>query len=310
MSLRSVLVLMLALACGGSAAVGVKALTAKPAGPGPETISVVVAAADIPRGASLSPEILKVRDFPKDLATPGMMSRVEEAGDRVALVPFVKDELILGNKLADRRSGRGWAAMIPKGMRAFSILTPSLASNISGFIMPGNKVDVLLTITNSGSDDGSGGASTTTLLQNVEVWAVGQRIEAQTDGKVDTREMQSVTLLVTPDQAATLDLGQNKGTLHLALRNPEDTAAADTKPATLSGIRFRQEPPWDERAKGLLAAAAKALAATRRPDPPPPPPVVAAAPQPVETPAARIRTLRGADEGAVLVQSPAAPSGR
>ena len=67
----------------------------------------------------------------------------------------------------------------------------------------------------------TGGGSTTTLLQNVEILAVDQKVDGPADNKVDSTNLRSVTLLVTPDQAAKLSLGQSKGTLHLTLRNPE-----------------------------------------------------------------------------------------
>ena len=85
----------------------------------------------------------------------------------------------------------------------------------------------------------TGGGSTTTLLQNVEILAVDQKMDAPSDNKVDTKDLRSVTLLVTPQQANRLDLGQNKGMLHLALRNREDNEDFQTKP------RFRPaEKPW------------------------------------------------------------------
>ena len=88
--------------------------------------------------------------------------------------------------------------------------------------MPDNRVDVLLTTRDHGIDNGTGGGATTTLLQNVEVLAVDRRLDKEEDGETELTEPKSVTLLVTPDQAAKLDLGMNMGTLHLSLRNPED----------------------------------------------------------------------------------------
>jgi pilus assembly protein CpaB len=308
MTLRSILILLLAVACGGSAVVGVKSLTPQPAAAAaPETVPVVVAAAEIPRGVSITAEQLKTRAFPKDYLAPGMITNVKDAVDRVSLGSFATDKPIFEEQLADKRGGRGWAAMIPHGMRAFTILTPTLASNVSGFLMPGNRVDVLLTVNSSSNDDLTGGGSTTTLLQHVEIWAVGQRVEVQPDNKVDAKEMQSVTLLVTPDQAAKLDLGQNKGTLHLSLRNPEDSAAAKTQPATLADMRFHQERPWDERAKGVLEAVNKLIQQARAKMAQ----AAAKAPAlPKEDPAVQIRTLRGPQESAVIVKSPSGSGGR
>ena len=97
--------------------------------------------------------------------------------------------------------------------------------------------------------------------------AVDQKMDAPSDNKVDTKDLRSVTLLVTPQQANRLDLGQNKGMLHLALRNREDNKAAQAKPETLKDLR---------------------------------PPPLPKAPEP--HPTGWIRTIRGVREGAVPIQ--------
>jgi hypothetical protein len=107
-----------------------------------------------------------------------------------------------------------------------------------------------------------------------------------------------VTLLVTPHQANLLDLGQNKGQLHLSLRNLNDKDAARTPPATLAELRFHQEKPWDERAKGVFEALGKALSQR------PPAPVAPAPKAPEPPPIVPIRTIRGTHEGAVVIQLP------
>jgi pilus assembly protein CpaB len=239
---RTWLIGVLSLVFGGSAAVGVHAVRSQPGEAKADTVEVIVAAADVPRGTTISESLVKKAAWPRDLVPPGAILAVPDACERTALVPFVKDEPVLDGKLAVKGAGRGMAALIPKGMRAFAIQTPNVASGVAGFILPGNKVDVLLTVSSIGNDDATGGGTTTTLLQHVEVLAIDQRIDAPADNKVDPKEMRSVTLLVTPDEAAKLDLGQNKGTLHLSLRNPEDKATGDTQPATLAGLRFTQEP--------------------------------------------------------------------
>jgi pilus assembly protein CpaB len=190
-------------------------------------------------------------------------------------------------------------------MRAYSVKVPDVAQGVAGFILPGNRVDVLLSVGEiSGGNNDTGGGSTTTLLQNVEILAVDQKMDAPADNKVDTKDLRSVTLLVTPQQANLLDLGQNKGMLHLSLRNREDTLAARTQPATLADLRFRQEKPWDERAKGVLEALGKALAQRQVASAPPAKPVVKA---PEPPPTFAIRTIRGKYEGSVVVQAPQGP---
>jgi pilus assembly protein CpaB len=286
--LRSILIVVLAVVFGGTAAIGVTSLRSQgePA-PAPETVPVVVAAADVPRGALVTANLLKTRDWPKNLVPEGALTRLEDAVDRVAVTPLVKEETVLDAKLAARGAGRGLAALVPEGMRAFTIQTPNVASGVAGFILPGNKVDVLLTVATGGNDP-TGGGSTTTLLQDVEILAVDQRMEAPSDNKVDPNQLRSVTLLVTPDQCAKLSLGQNKGILQLSLRRLGDDLAAVARPTTLADLRLYQEKPREEPKEAPVA--------------PPPEPV-----QPFQ-----IRTLRGTHEGVVLVAPGpgATPGGR
>jgi pilus assembly protein CpaB len=282
MSVRSLLMVALALILGGSAAVGVNSLMQRVPGPKsavvPVVVPVVVAVVDLPRGASITPEAVKIKEFPRELVPAGALSKLEDAVNRGIFVPLTKDEPVLESKLAPKGAGRGLSALIPSGMRAYSVKVPDVAQGVAGFILPGNRVDVLLSLGEISGTNATGGGSTTTLLQNVEILAVDQKMDAPSDNKVDTKDLRSVTLLVTPQQANLLDLGQNKGMLHLALRNREDNEAAQTKPATLIDLR----PPVP-----LPLPLPKA---------PEPPPTVA------------IRTIRGVREGAVMIQTPSVSS--
>jgi len=308
MSVRSLLMVALALILGGSAAVGVNSFMHRVPDPKsavvPVVVSVpvVVAVVDLPRGASITPEAVKIKEFPRELVPAGALSKLEDAVDRGIFVPLTKDEPVLESKLAPKGAGRGLSALIPSGMRAYSVKVPDVAQGVAGFILPGNRVDVLLSLGEISGTNETGGGSTITLLQNVEILAVDQKMDAPSDNKVDTKDLRSVTLLVNPQQANLLDLGQNKGMLHLALRNLEDNKTAQTKPATLIDLRFRPEKPWDERAKGVLESLGKALAqwSPVTPVAPVPPPLKA----PVPPPTVAIRTIRGVREGAVLIQTP------
>jgi len=246
MSFRSVLIVLLALVFGGAAALGITVMRRPEPPPPPpqiETVPVVVAATDVARFTTISSDHLRVKQLPKDAVPPNALTRIEDAAGRVTLVPLYYDEPVLDVKLASHGAGRGMAPGIEKGKRAFTIQTPNVASGVAGFILPGNKVDVLLTVSGNGANDPSGGGLTVTLLQDVEILAVDQRVEAPADNKVDANQLRSVTLLVTPNEAAKLDLGQNKGTLHLSLRNPEDTVRAPTRKATLVEIGLLEEKP-------------------------------------------------------------------
>jgi pilus assembly protein CpaB len=286
---RTILISMLALVFGGSVAVGVNSFIQNPPSPKVDVTAVMVAAVDIPRGGTITSDLLKTREFPKDLVPPGSITKVEDAVDRAVFIPLMKDDTIVENKLAPKGSGRGLAALIPQGMRAFTITT-TLASGVAGFILPGNKVDVLLTIANVGPTDRTGGGSATTILKNIEILAVDQKIYAPAENKVDVKEMRSVTLLVTPNEANVLELGQSKGSLHLALRHPEDRLPGSTRSATMFDLQLQPDKPWDQRAREVLAALGDALGKARAATPPPSPAV---------TRKKTIRTIRGSSEGMV-----------
>jgi pilus assembly protein CpaB len=290
---QSVIAVVLALVFGGSAAIGVRQYVGRGATPPAETVSVVVAAMSIPRGMLVTPDLIKTRDYPQDLVPTGAILKKEDAQNRSAFTTMVVGEPLLESKLSPKGQ-RGLASLVADGMRAFTITT-NVASGVAGFILPGNKVDVLLTFSNGGSNDFTGGGSTTTLLQNVEILAVDQEVEAPAKNKVDSNNLRSVTLLVTPNQAAKLSLGQNKGTLHLTLRNPKDELAANVRPTTVNDIQFLSEAPtrpWDERVKDLIEAMGAAMA--KRPPPPTPA-------EPAVTPKKTIRTIRGSSEGMVVL---------
>lgn len=307
MSNRTIIIGILAILCGGSAALTVSLLYSQGnGGPSAELVPVIVAARDIPRGTLVTADLIKTQEIAKDLVPEGTPSTTAAVLDRVAFHSFVKGEWLLEQKLSAKHAKGGLAALVPKGMRAFTIQTPHVATHVAGFILPGNHVDILLTMSGTNAPgDVTGGGVTTTLLQGVEILAVDQRLEAPSENKVDPNKLQSVTVLVTPDQAAKLDLGQNKGTLHLSLRNPEDNAAAQTRPATLSGLQFHQEKPLGDQIKEVIEAIGKmqsqktpkqtAAARDNSLDAPPP--------------ALEIRTLRGTHSGSVQLESLSPPTG-
>jgi pilus assembly protein CpaB len=278
---RTILVVVLALVFGLSAAVGISSLRNQaPAAPPPVTVPVLVAAADIPPFAAITPDMVKIQDWPKDLAPHDALRDPKDAQDRPVINPLVKGEPVLDGKLAPAGTPRGMVTKVPKGMRAFTIHTPTVEAGVAGFILPGNKVDVLLTL-NGGEKDTTGGGSAGILLQDIQVLAVEQKVVAPAENKVDPKELKSVTLLVTPQEAARLTLAQHVGKLCLSLRRYDDADRAVTKPVHVNQLLTGEMP----REK----------------------PAEPAKPEPPERPApVKIRTLRGTQEGGVLFLQPPA----
>lgn len=273
---QTLLVVFVALGCGLAAAVGVRSMGKRPA-PVVETVPAVVAAVDVRRGEEITESMVEVRQVPKGQAPEGVLTTIEEAVERAADFPLLKGEYIVEPKLFPKGSGAGLAAMVPPGMRAFTIQTPTFSSTLAGLIRPRDRVDVLLTMENG---DGPGKPTTTTLLQQIELMAVHTTIDAPSSDKSKPTETRSVTLLVTPREAAILDLGQTKGTLHLSLRNIKDEASHDAAPVTMADL-------------GLPSPKAETA---------PQPEMVAAVEEEPEPPVTLpIRTMRGTNVGYDLI---------
>jgi pilus assembly protein CpaB len=282
------IVVLLAVICGLSAMWGmVQIASREPGVVEQEKVPLVMATVNIMRGQMITAEELKIRQWHKDMLPEGAIGSIEEAQDRAATLPILAGEPVIEAKLAAEGTGVGIAPLIPKGMRAYTIMTSKIASSVAGFVLPGNRVDILLNLRGSGRDDVTGGGSTTTLLQAVEILAINQALDAPTENKTDPRDLASVTLIVTPDQAAILDVAQNQGTLTLSLRNPEDMNEADTRPALLADIRYRQESPLNPEPLEGQPAAVKVESERKE----------------IEPMVYPIRTFRGGSQGEVRVVS-------
>lgn len=194
----------------------------------PETVDVAVAAVDISAGKKLSREILQSETFIKKSLTKGYFSDPSELSGRVALAPIQKGEPIIAHRLAptDVKTG-GVSALISEGKRAVS-LGGDKVMGISGFIHPGNRVDVMVTWQDPDSEE----EITKRILENVRVLATGTQMQEVGEG--ETRPVDVYTLEVTPQEAEILTHIRNKGSIQMALRNPVDTDSILTEGATAS----------------------------------------------------------------------------
>jgi pilus assembly protein CpaB len=238
---------MLALVCAGSAAVGINAIMG--AKEQTNTVTILVAAEDIPRGKALQENMLKTKSVrEEDLREGAVLDKdKQEILLRVASMPFVKGDWIVETKLLRKGARGGPVSLIPppdpaknKYYRNVVIKTPSLAAGGAGYIVPGDKVDVLLVMNNQATGAGSSGSTITTLLQNVLVSAVGSQMDAPKESKVDAKEVNEVALIVTTDEAQLLTAGMLEGKLHLTLRNPDDDQKAPTKLMQLVDVQKHQ----------------------------------------------------------------------
>ena len=207
-----------------------------------DRVSIVVAAADLPQGTKLNKEMLKEIPFLKESLPTGFQSDPKSVLGRVLMIPIKEKEPVLDYKLAstDITVG-GVSAVIEPGKRAVAVKGDKVLG-ISGFVKPGNRVDVLVTI----------GDTTKLVLGNMLVMATGTMIEENKEGK--TNPVDVYTLEVDPEQAEKLALAQAKGRLQFALRNSTDSKEVLTKGATvkstLASLREDEEkPPVDSTKK-------------------------------------------------------------
>ena len=195
--------------------------TAKAAAP--VTTQVVLAARDLEIGTVLKEEDIKLTPWSGAIPQGAVMKVSEVVGRGVIAQTYAREPLI-ESRLAPKGAGGGLASMIPPGLRAVAIRVNEVVG-VAGFVVPGMRVDVLISGT-SPRIGGNLGTLTKTLLQNIEVLSAGQDFKKDAEGKPIL--VQVVNLLVTPEQAEQLSLASNNTTIQLVLRNPLDRAVAKT----------------------------------------------------------------------------------
>lgn len=220
---------------------------------------VVVAATDLNVGMKLEEKDVRTIDMLTSSLPQGAHSNPAEVLGRGVITPIQANELLLDSKLAAEKAGAGLSPMIPPKMRAVSVKVNEIIS-VAGFVVPGTRVDVLLT-GYPGERRGPGDAITATVLENVQVLAAGQKLERDEQGKPQT--VTAITLLVSPDDAERLVLASAEGKIQLALRHPFDVEMA--KPAAVRSAALYGRAP----AREPLTVATRGSARPKKASPPP-----------------------------------------
>jgi pilus assembly protein CpaB len=248
--MRGFLVLAVALMAGAVLAFGTyNYVQARPADRGGAaavpTRPVVVAATDLNLGAELRPEDVKVIEWPSATVPAGAIGDPKEVIGRGVVAPLVQHEVILPLKLASKEAGAGLPPIIPPGLRAVSVRVNEVIG-VAGYVVPGTRVDVLTTINPAVGGPQQGQITSKVILTDVQVLAAGTKIET-TEKDQKPVPVSVVTLLVNPDESERLTLAATEGKIQLALRNPLDRSAPQTRgvrPAALLGTEpaARQVP--------------------------------------------------------------------
>jgi len=202
------------------------------AGPG-ATVSIVVAARPLARGAVLQADALKIVSYPQDAAPAEAFHSIPDVlnGDsgnqRVALRDMVANEPVLSGNISGAGGRLGLSGVVAPGMRAVSVRSGDVAG-VGGFVLPGDRVDILLT-----RSEGNQGTVTQVLAENVRVLGVDQMDNVEANKPVVAKV---VTVEVTPEQAQTISLAQAVGSVTLTLRHVADSAPLVKKFMTISDL--------------------------------------------------------------------------
>jgi pilus assembly protein CpaB len=240
-------------------------LQQKPASQG---TMVLVAKTDLPTGSFIKPENLRWQPWPDD----GAANYVKQSSRRLEefVGTVVRSRIAAGEPVTDGRvvkpDERGFmAAVLTPGMRAISVAV-NQTSGISGFVLPGDRIDLVLTHGIKSERSGGGGGdekerhASETILSDLRVLAIGQKIQEAKNG--ETIVANTATLEVTPKQVEMIAVAVELGKLSLSLRSLGKQDGEETE--YLSGADAGVGRPlagatpggktytWDQEASQLL----------------------------------------------------------
>ena len=183
-----------------------------------KTVAVVVAAVEIPDDVTLEDFHLKEVSWPDGTVPDGAYGSKKLLIGRVTTSKLYPDELIT-NKRTSEDGGNTLSGRISQEFRALSVRVDDVVG-VAGFILPGNKVDVLTTKMNRTTNE----AATTTILQNIKVLAVDQDVSPEKDKPAIVK---AVTLELKPQETEIIVKAMQEGTIQLTLRNPQDNVVTE-----------------------------------------------------------------------------------
>ena len=255
---NSILILVIAIVMGGVAAFLARSWLLSRTQVTANTTTIVVASKQVPYGTQLSQDNVQEIPWAANVMPDGSFPSKEtlfKQGSRITLATFQQNEPILNSKITGPGERASLSTLLDKDRRAITIRVDDVRG-VAGFILPGDRVDVVLI--RSESDSGGRRDYSDLLLQDVKVIAVDQLASEQKNSPTVAK---AVTLEVTPQQAQKISLASDVGHLSLILRKAGDSnvvvnqrvttsdlseAAAERRvpvPATVAEAPAREAPP-------------------------------------------------------------------
>lgn len=235
MNLSKIIIIVIAL----GAAIGAMMLSKSLITPKPQQVAeavveevektdILLAKILMPMGHKVTEDDIIWQEWPKDMVRDNMITRddnedmMEKALASIVKVQIDEGDPIRFSKLVDPKNGGVLSAILAPGMRAISTqISPETSAG--GFILPNDKVDVLLTKQNKNNQ-----TKTKTILVNIRVLAIDQAIREEDDLQVVVGK--TATLELSSAQSEILALANNEGSLTLSLRSLADRNLGDNMP--------------------------------------------------------------------------------
>jgi pilus assembly protein CpaB len=234
---KSILLLALALGCGLVASIGISQVMERrhqtTITPG-ETEAIFVAMHDIPSSEPLTPQNVKLEEWPKEKVPTGAITSLEQLEDQRARIKMFAGEPIVQAKLIDEDDVNSPSHVIPKGYRVVAVRVDAVSGGGS-LIQPHDRVDVLVYLVKNPSHN-IFETKTKTILQDIRVFAVDTVYQRNPDQDEPTVAAKTISLLVTPDQAEKVTLASEMGSIRLILRNDQDSVIEHTEGADASVV--------------------------------------------------------------------------
>jgi pilus assembly protein CpaB len=241
MKMKSLVLLAMAIGCGLVAMLGVQQVLSGDKKPATETGKVLVAITNIMPGQPLDDSNVAFKEWDKKDIPEGAVTKPEEFQERSLRVSAFPNEPIMVGKL-NEKGVFGGSSEIPKGMRVATVPV-TVTETHSGLILPGDRVDVVVTYTVPKNIPGQMNSQfgeikkAKTILQYIEVFATDNiRQSAVPNGEQKEIAAKNISLLVNPDQYVLLMLAKSKGQISLALRHRGDDS--ESRPAEVDETVF------------------------------------------------------------------------
>ena len=215
---------------------------------------IAVANADIELGGRISPEMIRMADWPAGSVPVGAFDEAAKLEGRVVLVSMQRGEPLIEGRIAPIGTKGGLSAVVPQGKRAMTVRVNDVIG-VAGFALPGTFVDVMVNTQGEGAQRGDRDRTISKIvLERILVLAVAQ--EADRDG-TKPKVVNAVTLELTPHDAELIDLARSVGTLSLVLRNQTDEKSTTPGTGVTKAELLGMAKPEPEPAKVAAPAAAK-----------------------------------------------------